>query len=323
MWTQQLVRPGVFKAVEVPDPDPAALAPGTTLLRVRAGAICGSDLPYFAGLTSIHFDDTAQLAANVPGFPLHEVVGQVVATDDPALPVGARVVGWATGFSALADLTVTDSDSLMVVPDDLDDATALTLQPLACVTETVHTLGPLEGLRVAVLGLGPFGLLFAHTARAAGADHVVGVDRVDRSDVAAAFGLDEVVHSSADRWARSLADEQRPDLVIEAVGHQTSTVSDALEAVAQGGRVFCFGVPDEPVYPVPMQLLFRKSATLSGGIVSERRACLERALDYQRRHPQLQDRFVTHRFPFSQAQQAFELASRPATGRLKVQLSFD
>jgi threonine dehydrogenase-like Zn-dependent dehydrogenase len=321
MWAQKLVRPGVFEHVTVADPDPGSLEPGQALLRVEAAAICGSDLPYFAGTTSIHFDDLEPLAANVPGFPLHEVVGEVVASDDPALPVGARAVGWATGFTALAEYVVTDCDSLMAVPDELDSSVALTLQPLACVTETVRALGDLTGLRVAVLGLGPFGLLFAHVAHAAGAAHVTGVDRVDRSDVAAAFDVDEYVHSAIDRWALGLRDADRPDLVIEAVGHQTATVAAALQAVAFGGRVFCFGVPDEPYYPVPMQELFRKGATLSGGIVTERRACLERALDHQRRHPDLQAQFVTHTFPFSQAQRAFELASRPAPGRLKVQLS--
>jgi L-iditol 2-dehydrogenase len=320
MWAQKLVRPGVFEPVVVPDPDPSSLGVGETLLRVEAGAICGSDLPYFAGTRSILFADRQPLAANVPGYPLHEVVGEVLASDDPDLPVGSRAVGWATQFTALAEYVVTDSDSLLAVPDGTGIAAALTLQPLACVTETIRSLGSLEGLRVAVLGLGPFGLLFAQVARAAGAALVVGVDRVDRAEAAAAFGVDEYVHSASDRWAHTLDEADRPDLVIEAVGHQTATVTDALEAVAPGGRVFCFGVPDEPFYAIPIQELFRKHVSLTGGIVSERRACLERALDHQRRFPEIQEHFVTHTFPFSEAQQAFELASRPASGRLKVQL---
>ncbi|GGB18505.1 alcohol dehydrogenase [Flexivirga endophytica] len=320
MWAQQLVRPGVFEQVDAKAPDPAALHHGETLLRVEAGAICGSDLPYFRGETCTHFDDAAPLAANVPGFPLHEVVGEVVASDDPALPVSSRAVGWATRFSALAEYTVTDSDSLMAVPDELDSATALTLQPLACVLETVRSLGPVDGLRVAVLGLGPFGLLFCHTLSAAGAAEVVGVDRLDRSAIADAFGINTLVHSATGRWARSLADDDRPDLIIEAVGHQTATLSDAVEAVAQDGRIFCFGVPDEPVYPLPMQELFRKHVTLFGGIVAERRRCLESALAHQRRFPELQKQLVSHTFDFTDAQLAFDLAAQPSSGRLKVQL---
>lgn len=320
MWAQQLVRPGTFTQVDVNAPDSTSLKPGETLLRVEAGAICGSDLPYFAGDLCVHIDDTSAQAANIPGFPLHEVVGEVVASDDPALPVGCRAVGWATRFTALADFSVTDSDSLMPVPADLDSATALTLQPLACVVETVRTLLPIEGLQVAVLGLGPFGLLFSHALHDAGSAHVVGIDRIDRSDEADSFGIDRFVHSSTERWSRNLTDDDRPDLVIEAIGHQTAGLTDALEAVADHGRVFCFGVPDEPVYPLPMQVLFRKHATLTGGIVSERRRCLESALAYQRRYPDLHKQLVSHTFTFADAQQAFELASRPSSGRLKVQL---
>lgn len=320
MWAMKLVRPGVFEETEAPAPDPADLAPGQALVRVRAGAICGSDLPYASGLICPHVDDRADGAAGLPGFPLHEVVGEVLACDDLGLPTGSRVVGWATGFSALADLTVTDCDSLMVVPDDWSDATALTLQPLACVLETVRSLGPLGRARVAVIGLGPFGLLFAHALRAAGAGHVTGVDRIDRREMMAAFGLDECVHSSADRWARGLGDRERPNVIIEAVGHQTQTLSDALEAVADQGRIFCFGVPDQPVYPLPMETLFRKHASLTGGIVSERRRCLEAAREYLERHPALHGHLVTHTFAMREAQRAFELAARPAPGRLKVQL---
>lgn len=320
MWAQQLIRPGIFRSVDVPSPTPAQLKAGETLLQVRAGAICGSDLPYFAGEPCTHVEDHCSSAANLPGFPLHEVVGEVLASDDPALPVGCTAVGWATRFSALADLTVTDSDGLMRVPDGLDPLEALTLQPLACVVETVRALLPVEDRRVAVMGLGPFGLLFCHVLADAGASPVVGIDRVDRSDVAHEFGIDEFVHSSTARWAQQLVDSVRPHLVIEAIGHQTAGVTNALHAVADGGQVFCFGVPDEPVYPVPMQLLFRKHAILSGGIVSERRRALEAALTYHRRFPDLHKQLVSHTLTFGEAQAAFELAARPQSGRLKVQL---
>jgi L-iditol 2-dehydrogenase len=320
MWALQLVAPGVFEQVTAPTPDPASLWPGETLLRVHGGAICGSDLPFFAGRVSWVFDDHSPAAANVPGFPLHEVVGEVIASDDPELPIGGRAVGWANPTTALAEFTVTRSDYLVAVPADRDVSDALTMQPLACVTETVRLLGDLSGLRVAVLGLGPFGVLFTHVAKSFGAETVIGVDRVDRSDVAKAFLIDEPVHSSSDRWARRLADHERPDLVIEAIGHQTGPVTDAIDALAPGGRLFCFGVPDEAFYAIPMLKLFRKGLTISGGVVGDRRNALRRADEYLLRFPELHDAYVTHVYPAAEAQTAFEVASIPAPGRLKVQL---
>ncbi|WP_124394121.1 zinc-binding dehydrogenase [Rhodococcus wratislaviensis] len=323
MWAQQLVRPGVFELIDTSAPDPEALHPGDALLKVHAGAICGSDLPYFAGRRSPLFDDDIALAANVPGFPLHEVVGEVIASADPRLPVGARAVGWATRTTAMAEYTVSKADNLWAIPDDRPASEALTLQPLACVTETVRGLGDLSGKRVAVLGLGPFGVLFSHVAKSFGAHSVVGVDRIDRSDVAHHFQIDELVHSSSDRWSQTIRDEQRPDIIIEAVGHQTATLGDAIEALAVGGRVFYFGVPDEPMYPFPMQKLFRKKLTMAGGVIGDRRNALQRADDYLKLYPELHKTYVTHTFPMRSAQAAFETASTPAKGRLKVQLTVE
>lgn len=321
MWAQQLVKPGTFERVDVPSPDPGSLAPGEVMLKVLAGAICGSDLPFFNGRVSPLFNDSRHLAANVPGFPMHEVVGEVVASADPTLMAGTRVVGWATRTTAMAEYTVSKGEQLWPIPDNRAASEALTLQPLACVVETLRGLGDLTGLRVAIVGLGPFGVLFSHVAKTLGAAVVTGVDRIDRGDIADHFLVDDLVHSSSDRWAQTLADADRPNLVIEAVGHQTGTLGDALEALATGGRLFCFGVPDEPIYAVPIAKIFRRSLTLTGGIIGDRRNALGRADAYLAQFPKLHNAYVTNVFPVEEAQKAFECASTPAKGRLKVQLT--
>jgi threonine dehydrogenase-like Zn-dependent dehydrogenase len=263
MWALQMTGPGRFARVEVATPDLAALAPGRVLLRVESGAICGSDLPFFRGLRALSMPDDDPVALQVPGFPLHEVVGEVVAGDDPDLPVGARVVGWADPMVGLAEFCESDAHQLVAVPAETTVSEALTVQPLACVLGTLRSLGDLTGLRVAVLGLGAFGLLFAHGAKTLGARSVVGVDR---SDVAARFGM------------------------------------------------------DEPVYPLSMIDLFRKGVTLRAGVIGGRRSALSAALAHLREHPWVHEHLVTHRFPMAAAQHAFELASVPVRGRLKIQL---
>lgn len=59
------------------------------------------------------------LDADVPGYPLREVVGEVVASTDPQLPVGSRAAGWADGTNALAEFTMTDVSSLARIPDTM------------------------------------------------------------------------------------------------------------------------------------------------------------------------------------------------------------
>jgi threonine dehydrogenase-like Zn-dependent dehydrogenase len=300
MWAYAITAPGRLERVEAHVPSPGE---GQLLVRLRAGGICGSDLPLFRGRRSPHFIDNS----GDPGFPLHEVVGD---TED-----GVRVVGWPTGHRGLAEFFVADSDQVIAVDSDLGDVEATVIQPLCTVLHAVDRLGDVAGRRAAVIGLGSIGLLFAHVLAARGA-HVTGVDRVDRRAVQDAFGLREVLWADATALA-----PDRFDVVIEAVGHQTHTLSAAVEAVAHGGTVFAFGVPDDTHYPFPFTRFFRKNATLLAGITVERAAALRAARAYLLGARELLAPYITDVLPVERAQAAFELAVAPTAGRTKIVLS--
>ena len=108
------------------------------------------------------------------------------------------------------------------------------------------------------------------------------MDRIDRRDLD--FGVDEIVWGDAADWAASLGDDG-PEIVIEAIGHQAGTLEAAVEAVAPGGVVLAFGVPDEAHYSFPFARFFRKNATLIAGVTTDRRDALAAARDYLREHP--------------------------------------
>lgn len=310
MWAQQLIAPEMFAEVSVPEP--GDLAAGEVLLRTLAGGICGSDLPKFRAQKL-----PAGALPAPPGYPMHEVAGEVLATRDPQLPVGARVVGWATRSDAIAELVVTDGARLARYDDRLEPHTAVLIQSLACVLHAVRRL-PVAGAHAAVLGLGPIGLLFAHALRAAGAARVSGVDLVDRSGQAGAFGLDHTVQASSDRWAAGLSAAGRPDLIVEAVGHQVGTLAHAVRAAGPGATILYFGIPDDDIYPLPMELLMRKHLTLIGGVTREHRAMLTLAGEYLHAHPDLGRAVLTDVLPVKRVQEGFDRAVRPAAGRLKI-----
>ena len=148
---------------------------------------------------------------------------------------------------------------------------------------------------------------------------MTGIDPIDRRDVAQAFGVDAMEWSTASAWAASLRDDERPGIVVEAVGHQAGTLEDAVEAVAPGGTVLAFGVPDETHYAFPFARFFRKDATLVAGVTRDRRRSLATARDYLLEHRALLDAYVTDVVPVAEAQAAFELGGeagrRPAQGR--------
>ena len=317
-WT--LEAPGLFAKQDIEEPTASALVDGEVLLRVLVGGICGSDLPYFAGGVHALMVDDAPGAAGIPGFPMHELVAEVVASRDPGLEAGSQVVGWATHSNALARYVVNAGSDVSTFHEGLPPTEAITLQPLACVLGAMNDLGDVRGARVAVLGQGPIGLLFSHVAKSRGAGVVAGVDRVDRSDCVADFSLDRFVHSSIDRWASRVGGDEAPDVVIEAVGHQVGTLTHAVEAAAVDGRIYYFGIPDDAVYPLPMKSMLRKRLTLQAGWVlpKQRRSLLDEANAYLLDAPELAKAFVTNVYAFEDVPQAFLAASMPRPGQRKL-----
>lgn len=317
MWAHRLEGPSLYVRHEIDPPDPDQLADGDVMLRFRAGGVCGSDLARFrAG---------AETPGTQPfGKSLHEIVGDVIASKSD-LAVGDRVVGWVATLCGLSEQVVTPARELAVAPAELDAVRAVSLQPLACVLGALSRVTNVSGARVAILGLGPIGMFFAHAVKDLGAQHVVGVDVVDRRDVAADFGIDEFVQSTTRLWSEAVADGPGFDLVIEAIGHQIGTLSDAVVAAAVHGTVLYFGIPDDPVYPVRVDRMMDRNIVLRFGRTPrpERRAALGLALDYVSRYPDLMERYVTHVLPADEAQKGFEMACHPVQGQLKIVLQDD
>jgi threonine dehydrogenase-like Zn-dependent dehydrogenase len=322
MFAQQLIAPRTFAAVSAPRLVAADLAEGEVLVRVLAGAICGSDLPVFAGTRTLKQRDDPS-TDNVPGAPMHEVVGEVVASRDPRHRVGELVVGWGSRLNALAELSVSIGDDLLAIDPALRPEHAVVLQPLACILYAVDQLGDVAGARTAVLGQGPMGLLFNHALRSAGAGSVVGVDCLDRTAIGTRMGAHEVAYQHTSRWMGDLSTTELPEIVVEAIGHNTSTLDHAIEAAAPGGRIFYFGIPDDAYYPINMQKLLRKNLTLLSGVTLQRRSMLARASAYLDAHPDLLDVFVSDTFGIDDAQRAYELASAPTpeTGKITLRVA--
>jgi L-iditol 2-dehydrogenase len=319
MWAHSLVAPARFERVEVASLTAEDVPAGHVLLRALVGGVCGSDLPAFRGVRHHDPRDTGGFAANVPGLPLHEIVGEVLASNHPKHSIGDRVVGWASRFDGIAQYVISDGEGLVSYDAKFTPTEAITIQPLACVMYAVDLIGAVAGKKVAVLGQGPIGLLFSHVLNNAGAT-VTGVDRVDRSEVAELFGVTETATTTSGRWANSLEDADRPPVIIEAVGHQVGTLGDATTAIAIGGQITLFGVPDDPIYPLNMQQMYRKSLTVRSGATADRRTWLARANDYLLAHDELRTAYVTSVFPVDKVQQAFEAAILPKPGQFKIAL---
>jgi L-iditol 2-dehydrogenase len=318
VWSYRLVAPYTFERVDIPEKTPESLGDRQVLIRLLAAGVCGSDLPGFRGSKGRLPGDTGTSAAEMDGFPIHEVVGEVLASRHRSIGIGERVAGWASGFDGMMEYVVADGEGLSTYDNALKPQHAVALQPLACVLYAIEQLPKLKGLHVAVIGQGSIGLLFSYAAKASGARRVTGIDPIDRDAVAVTFGVDTVVRATSDRWVSQLEPHDKPDVVIEAVGHQVATLGHAIEAAAFGGTVFYFGVADDDSYPISMRTMLRNNLTLKSGVTIDRRRMLCAANDFAREHPDLLPMYVTHTFGVDDVQAAFELAARPVPERIKI-----
>lgn len=312
MWAYRLVRPGTVERFVVPDIEPQ-LSEGQVLLRFLAGGLCGSDMPRFKGTHG------AFQGAGYASAPVHEVVGEVIATASPGFALGQRVVGTLGRGAGLAELVVASASMLIPAPEDLSDVDAVTIQSLATVLRAAAKFPAAQGLRAAVIGAGPIGLAFTHVLKTRGVAHVSVVDPVEHAAIAKAFGADEFYNMSSTAWLQVLLTMPRPQVVVEAVGHQQATLSDAINGVDEHGFVFGFGEPDDADYTLPYEELYLKDVTLaSGRTIDLWPELLRAAAQYLARHRSDFVPYISHVIPVREAQRAYSVYAEPQVGRVKV-----
>ncbi len=286
------------------------VAPEQVLVELRLGGICGSDVPEYTGAVPLPADGGRS------GYPLHELVGVVRASGSERLPVGQRVLAMSVEHRGLRERSLLPAAHVVALPEDLPDEVAVLAQPTATVLSALKRVGDLHGRSALVIGLGSTGLLAAHVLASRGA-RVTGVDPLDRSELATAVGVSELVKARS-RHLVGLGGSY--DLVLEAVGHGTETFEDACRLVAVGGEVVAFGVPDHDDYPFPMRTFFRRNALLHTGTTQEWRQYLALGVEHVHRHAGVLAGLVSHVLDVDQAPAAYELAASQQVGRVKVLL---
>jgi L-iditol 2-dehydrogenase len=117
--------------------------------------------------------------------------------------------------------------NLLPVPRGLAPEVAAMTEPLACCLHGVEIAGISRGDKVAVVGLGPIGLMLCACVADAGGRPVGVGSRKERRELAASFGA-------------VAADSDGSDVVIEAAG-TVEAWERALSLVRPGGTVLAFG----------------------------------------------------------------------------------
>jgi L-iditol 2-dehydrogenase len=229
--------PDDLRLEDVPDPVPGD---GEVLLQVEVALTDGTDLKAYRRGHPV-------LLGELPSPFGHEVCGIDVATGRRVVAANSAPCGRCAACrrgqetlcehllpllnGAYADLLLVPeriaSKNLLPVPPGLPPEVAALAEPLACCLHGIDVADVEHGQTVAVVGLGPIGLMLCACVADAGARPVAVGSREERRALAPSFGA-------------VLADADGADVVIEAAG-TVEAWERALSLVRPGGTVLAFG----------------------------------------------------------------------------------
>ena len=197
---------------------------------------------------------------------------------------------------------------------------------MATVLSALSTLPGLIGATVAVVGQGPIGQLFNACLASLGAQRIIGIDVLEeRVEKSCEFGATDAIcarGADAVEAVRRVTIGTMADLVVEAVGHEEQAFNLCVELCRDGGRMLYFGVPPERLHDVAWNAAFRKSLTIHMSVPDDLRPFVKMALRAIRQGRIDPSRMMTHRYPLTDVQRAFEAYRDRRAGALKVLLDF-
>jgi threonine 3-dehydrogenase len=253
----------------VPIPEPG---PDEVLVRVKAAAICGTDLHIAA------WNAWAQGAGiRLPLVMGHEFAGEVVEVGDRVqtcqpgdyvagethLPCGTcyqcrnglqhicqnlRLFGIHRD-GCFAEYTTIPALCAYRVPAAIPPRVAAMLEPLGTSLRAALEI-QVGGCTVVVIGCGPIGLFAVASARALGASRIIGLDvQAGRLAMARSLGCDLALDPRQEDAARRIleaTDGVGADALIEASG-SPAALEGAFAYLRKGGRCALIGLPSGPV----------------------------------------------------------------------------
>ncbi|MGJ4970017.1 2,3-butanediol dehydrogenase [Bradyrhizobium sp. HKCCYLRH1073] len=143
------------------------------------------------------------------------------------------------GDGGMAEEATVPAYMAYALPDEVSFTQAAVLEPAAVALHALRRSGLGAGMRCAVVGAGPIGLLIVQLAKLAGAREIAVSDLSDaRLQMATDLGATIAVNTSRD----SLSDHvQGVDVSFEAVGVQ-SALTGAFNLLRKGGRLVLVGL---------------------------------------------------------------------------------
>jgi len=327
-----------LEAVPVP-----VIGRGELLVRVRTALTCGTDVKvYRRGYHAKMIKPPALFG--------HEMAGDIVAAGDGVrkFRVGQRVVAANSApcdkcfFCRRNQQNLCDDllfnngayaeyiripariveKNTYLIPEALDYKDAALVEPLACAVRGLDETNVRPGDTVAVMGLGPIGLMFVRLARYAYGARVIAIARrIEQVDRAMLLGAEEgIVMRDRHDLIRDVKDQtggHGADAVIEAIG-QPEAWELATLLVRKGGSINFFGgCPSGTKVGLDTGLLHYSEITCKASF-HHTPSHIQRALEYVAQGKVSASQLVNHEQPLSDLPKVlWDLAHR-RNGQIKT-----
>jgi len=325
---------------------PALIKDNDVLVRLKVVAVCGSDVHYYV---------SGKIGSQVVQYPFpvgHECAGVVEKVGDavtrvkpgdriavePAMSCGEcdqcnsgrphtcrelRFLGCpGQADGSLSEFIVMPEGSCFPIPDHMSFDQAAISEPLAIGVYAVRRSVPVKDAAVGILGFGPIGMSVQLAAMAKGATNIYVTDKIDeRLKIARETGASYAGNVDKTDIVKEVL-ELVPgglDVVYECCGQQEA-IEQAYDLLKPGGELLIIGIPEFDRWSFPVDKGRHKEITVRN--VRRQNGAVEETLELLAGGSVDVSKMPTHRFPFSDSKQAFDLVADYGDGVMKAMIDF-
>lgn len=322
--------PGSIKYLELEDPSPT---PDQVVIKVQAAGVCGTDISMFNWKPMW----AKEYGPKLPIVMGHECAGKVVATGKTVrnFKAGDRVVPFPLIYCGIceyclagrpsictnrpmlgaglpgvfSDFFVVREKNVYPIPDGVPWDVAAVTEPMCVALHSLSRVSFQPGESIFVAGPGPIGFAIALAAIGSGAGqiHMSGLQSdLSRLQLADDIGINSINISSASPSdvILSITHGRGVDVAFEASG-TLSGLDQCMSVVKRGGRIGMVGQGFTPASLAANFVSYREIDLI--GIRGATPQIWQRSGAFFSRNVSLIKQLVTHRFPLSQGQEAFNL----------------
>lgn len=335
----RIERPNVLKVVELALPE--LTKQNNVLVKIKAAGICGSDVGIYHGTNA---------AATYPRIIGHEMVGEVVETFNgmTRIKTGDRVIidqvtSCGTCYACrkgrgnvCADLqvrgvhidggyqeymAVPETDCYQL-PDFLSVEDAVMIEPATIAIQCCNRAELERDDTLLILGYGALGSSILKIARLSGAKIIVADMFEDKLQDALANGADYSINIKKEDFmqqARAYTNGYGPTVSIDAACTKDS-LNTLVEITGNAGRVITMGFSNQPTAITQFKIT-AKELDVRGSRLQNKK--FQTAIDYVKEGKLDLTNSISHRFSYTEAQQAFDFIDCGNFGIRKIVLTFD